>query len=153
MKYQKNKFKYNFFLRIILLLIFIDNSSSSVITGKYPFTKRLNNGNYVIVSSRNITFVDPAFSIAYNSLNFESEILSNDDWLGSTLVSQFSASHGGYVVVILVKTLYIFSSIGEYLNEVNITLNSPKFFCHIITHANNGNNYYMTLISGSNDEE
>ena len=153
MKYQKNKFKYNFFLRIILLLIFIDNSSSSVITGKYPFTKRLNNGNYVIVSSRNITFVDPAFSIAYNSLNFESEILSNDDWLGSTLVSQFSASHGGYVVVILVKTLYIFSSIGEYLNEVNITLNSPKFFCHIITHANNGNNYFMTLISGSNDEE
>ena len=120
MKNRKKELFYNILIYIIFLIFLIDNPSLSIITGKYSYTKRLNNGNYVIVSSRNITFVDPTFSIVYYSTNFDSEKYDYEDTLGSTTVSQFSAYHNGYIIVILVRTLYIFSSIGEYLNETNI---------------------------------
>ena len=100
---------------ILLILILIDYSSN-IVTGKYAFTKRLNNGMYVIASSTNIKFVDSTFTIVINSKNFESEQLPSDsDCLGSTTKSQFSSDHGGYVIVVLAFKLYIFTSIGEYL--------------------------------------
>ena len=151
MKSQKDRIKYIFEIIIVILLIMI-NYTSSIITGKYPYTKRLNNGNYVIVSSRNISFVDSTFSLVYSSKDFDSDMYTTDDELGSTTVSQFSANYNGYVIIILVKKLYIFSSIGEYLNEANTDIESAKFPCYIITHGRSYNNFYFTLIYGTKND-
>ena len=95
---KKKIFVNQYLLEQIILLIFISICSSTVITGKYPYTKRLNNGNYVIASSRNITFTDSSISTSLSSLNFDSDIiLSGESQLGSTTISQFPAEQKGYV--------------------------------------------------------
>ena len=151
MKNRKKELFYNILIYIIFLIFLIDNPSLSIITGKYSYTKRLNNGNYVIVSSRNITFVDPTFSIVYNSKNFDSEMYDSIDKLGSTTISQFSANHKGFVIVVLVTNIYVFSSNGEYLNETNINFNDPRYPCFIITHGYLEDNFFFTLIYANNN--
>ena len=148
MKVLKKKELFNNYLidKIVLLILF-SVYSSTVITGKYPYTKRLNNGNYVIASSRNITFTDSSISTSLNSLNFDSDIIkSNDNELGSTTIAQFPVEQNGYVLVILNKTLFVFSSTGEHLVDQTTTIKKAKFPAYLITNGNSGSNFYFTLI-------
>ena len=46
------------YIFIILLLKLLNYCSLVVQTGKYPYLKRLNNGNYIIISSTSIIFAD-----------------------------------------------------------------------------------------------
>ena len=148
MKVLKKKELFNkYLIDVIVLLILFSSCSSTIITGKYPYTKRLNNGNYVIASSRNITFTDSSLSTSLNSLNFDSDIIkSEDNGLGSTSIAQFPAEQNGYVLVILNKILFVFSSTGVHLVNQNTTIKNTKFPAYLITNGNSGSNYYFTLI-------
>ena len=42
------------YIFIIFLLLFLNYCSSVIQTGKFPYIKRLNNGNYIIISSKSI---------------------------------------------------------------------------------------------------
>ena len=146
--FLKNFIIYLFFLNIFYF------STSIILTGKYPITKRLNNGNYVVASITNITFTDSTLSYVINTKNFDYELIDQDK-IGSSTISQFPAEHKGYVLVILFKTLYIFSSIGDFLSEKNTSIVKPKFPAFIIPHGNSGNNYIFTIVycSGNNNVE
>ena len=140
-----------YLLNQIILLILISFSSSSILTGKYPIIKRLNNGNYVVASSRNITFTDSSISTFSNTLNFESDIIDGNT-LGSNIITQFPAEDNGYVIVILNVNLYIFTSTGEYLTQQNTAIRNANFPSFIITNGHSENNYFFTLIYGGNRE-
>ena len=67
-----------FYKLIIIFTIFLSTfyfSFSAIVTGKYPYTKRLNSGDYIIISSKNIIFTDEmqikcSFEINFNPLLF-----------------------------------------------------------------------------------
>ena len=62
-----------FLLFLLAIYNFITSgyNSFAIITGKYPYIKRINNGNYVIVSKTNITFADSTLSTVINSINLK----------------------------------------------------------------------------------
>ena len=151
--FQNHFFNFYIFLIIIFWNCFCF-SSSEIITGKYPLTKRLNNGYYVIASITNITFADSTLTNVIKTKNFDSEIINQDE-IGSSTISQFPVSDNGYVLVILYKSIYIFSSDGEFLAQKNTSIIKAKFPSIIIPNGHSNNNYYFTLIYciGNDDNE
>ena len=150
MNCRKSIFIFNIhFLQKCIIYLFLLNisfiSTSDILTGKYPIIKRLNNGNYVIASITNITFADSTLSTVITTKSIVSEITQQDDIVSSNVV-QFPAEHNGYVLVIIYKTLYIFSSDGEYLSEENTSIEKPKFPSFIIPNGSSSNNYIFVII-------
>ena len=149
---------YNRYLKqsfLIILFIFLKrfNISCSIIqTGKYPYVKRLNNGNYIILSGNNITFVDDSFTQIINTLNFDSNIFSATEDIESSIVSQFKAKDNGYVIAVLFTTLYIFSSNGEYIKDISLSSYiNGKYSCSVVPNSHSGNNYVLTFIYALSD--
>ena len=139
----------NFFLIIFLLLILFNviNCSLCIIdTGKYSYIKRIKNGNYIILSSTKIIFADSTLSSEIKVKNFDNEIYSSEEEIGSTSVAQFNLEDNGYILAILNNKLFIFSSDGDYLSETEISFINPRYLCPIIPISHSGNNYYFTLI-------
>ena len=139
----------NNFLPIFLLLIFFNNIHYSLCiieTGKYSYIKRIKNGNYIILSSTKIIFADSTLTSVIKVKNFDNEIYSSDEEIGSTSVAQFNLEDNGYIIAILNNKLFIFSYDGDYLSETEISFIYPKYSCPIIPISHSGNNYYFTLI-------
>jgi hypothetical protein len=139
------------FLPIIFYINLFFYSSADITIGKYPYTKRLNNGYFIIVSEGIITFTDPTLTEVTNSK--ELDVSLTEPNIGSTTVSQFPSSDNGYILVILVKTLYVFSSAGDYLAQLNTDIVSSTYSSFIIPNGHSNNQYYFTLIYGSGDSE
>lgn len=129
----------------LFFLNFLYFSSSVIITGKYPIIKRLNNGNYVIASITNITFEDSTLSTIIKTRDIVFNITQQDE-IGSSTVAQFPAEHNGYVLVIIYKTLYFFSSTGEYISEKLTSIEKQKFPSFIIPNGSSGNDYKFAVI-------
>ena len=123
------------------------------ITGKYPYVKRLNNGNYIIVSSSNITFTDQTLTKSLKNFNFKSEQYESINDTVSTTITQFPAEDNGFILVIVVNILYIFSSKGDYLNSVKTSIEYTKAPSFIMTNGHLNNTYYFTLIYSTQKEE
>jgi hypothetical protein len=139
------------FLPIIFYINLFFYSSADITIGKYPYTKRLNNGYFIIVSEGIITFTDPTLTEVTNSKELDVSLTESN--IGSTTVSQFPSSDNGYILVILVKTLYVFSSAGDYLAQLNTDIVSSTYSSFIIPNGHSNNQYYFTLIYGSGDSE
>ena len=90
--------------------------------GNNPYVKRLRSGDYIIISSTNITFMDESFSKVINSINFDYPIFSNTSDeneieyvnIMSTTIEQFSKEDDSYIVVLVNKKIYFFSK-NEHL--------------------------------------
>ena len=66
--------------------------------------------------------------------------------LGSTTISQFPAEDSGFILVILNKDLFVFSSNGEHLVNQTTSISKAKFPSYIVTNGHSGLNFYFTLI-------
>ena len=149
MAQQSLNYNFIFFLTLLFVisyyspLLFI----YGIIIGKYPYVKRLNNDNYIIVSSRNIAFADSTLTKAYKSLNFDSDVYSNFDDFKTTAIAQFPAEDNGYILVNMLKIIYIFSSNGEYMNEIRTSIEYQENFPFtILTDGHFNNSYYSILL-------
>ena len=130
-----------------LSFIFFHYSLSSIETGNYPYLKRLNNGNYIILSSTKIIFADSTLTTSINEYNFGRDIYnSNEGNIGSTTVTQFNSTNDGYIIAVLNQELFIFSSNGAYMKNISIPFIFAKYTISVIPNHHSGNDYYFTLI-------
>ena len=133
-------------LLIIFFIYLLLYPSSALSTGLYPYSKRLNNGYFILVSDTDITFTDSTLTEVKNKKDIS--VTLDEDNIGSTTVSQFPNEDSGYVLVILLQTLYIFSSNGNYLAQTGTSISNPKFTSFIMTKGHSNNEFYFTLIFG-----
>ena len=112
MKIIKNIFNNNYSFQLIIIILFLNNiyySFSTFSIGRYPLVKRLNSGDYIIISSINIIFADDSLTEAKKTHTFGSDIYgTNLNNIGSTTFAQFKPLDNGYILAIAYKTLYIF---------------------------------------------
>ena len=137
-----------FIKHFILLIIFFlkINYSYAFQTGKYPFTKKLNNGNYIILSSTSIIIVDSSFKTVLKTNTFENSVNLGHGTIGSTTVAQFESNDNGYIIAILYNILYILDSGGTILYEETLTFISGDLSCSLIPNSHSGIDYYFTII-------
>ena len=141
-----NAYINKYFLIILLLKFFM--TSKSIQTGKYPYIKRLINGNYIIVSSTGIIISDKNLSDIIAHYDFNSPVYDGQDSIGSTSIAQFTSINNGYILASARDKLYVLSSTGDCLAHTNISFVFEKFPCSLIPHSNSGQQYYFSLIYG-----
>ena len=146
MKYMK--ITYNQLIISLLFLFYIlKYSLNSIQTGQYPYISRLNNGNYIILSSNSIIFADPTLTNELTKITFDSLYYSLDN-AGSATVGQFKAVDNEYIIAIINNKIFILSSNGELLSElIDLKINS-KYICSVIPKSHSDNKYYFSLIYG-----
>ena len=96
---------YSYLLMLFIILFFITESYSYISVHNH-ITTRLNNGNFLVISSDGIYTLDPAFNL-YNKTN---EIINTHQ--KEDLV-HFSEEDGGYILFISGRNHYVFSPYGE----------------------------------------
>ena len=157
MKYIRNKYNnYNSFQFIFLFILFLNLlyfSISSITTGEYPYIKRLNNRNYMILSATKIIYADASLETELKTITFSENIYGGPDDIGSTTIAQFKAEDNGYIIAILNKKIFIFSSKGDYLSETIDENIYAKYPCSVIPLSHSGNYYFFCLIYGLKLEE
>ena len=148
--FYKQYLKSTFLVGLFFLLYFFGESFCLIQTGKFPYIKRLTNGNYILLSSRNITFADGSLSEVVNTLNFDIDKFSDFDDIYSSLITEFKVEEKGYVLAILKQQLYIFSANGDYIKDIDLSSYiSGKYSCSLIPSSySENNNYIITLIYG-----
>ena len=160
MKYIRNKCNnYDLIQFIFLSILFLNSfyySISSIATGQYPYIKRLNNGNYMILSATKIIYADASLETELKTITFSKNIYGGPDDIGSTTIAQFKAEDNGYIIAILNKKIFIFSSKsskGDYLSETIDENIYAKYPCSVIPLSHSGNFYFFCLIYGPELEE
>ena len=146
---ETNKFSSNhfqFFFNIFIILKFSIYFSLSINIGEYPYTKRLNNGNYIILSSTNIAIVDSTLTIEINNIDLQGSVYSERADTYSTIAEQFLERDDEYIVAILKQTIYIFSKEGELLKQEYISSINQQLIHSIVPISHTLNNYYFAII-------
>ena len=138
------------YLKIFQIIFVITSFSIEKIScfslGDFPYVKRLNNGYYFIVSSKNIVICDSSMTTVINEINFNPPIYSSRDDTYSTSAEQFLSRDDEYLIAIIKQEIYIFSKNGEKLKNENITSINPKLVYSIVPYAHSGNDYYFVII-------
>ena len=152
MKYIKYFLKNSINQYLFSLIIFLTNfyySINDIATGKFPFTKKLNNGNYIVLSSTNILIVDSTYTeILSTPISFSPELFNGQDDIGSTTVSQFLEGDE-YIISIIKQKLIIFSKTGVYLQETDLSFIDTKASCSVIPNGKADNSYIFSIIYAS----
>ena len=140
-----NEFPNNFFI-IFLFLGFLFSHIISV--GKDPHVQKLNDGNYIVVSSIGISFFDSTLSIENEDKFVSFQNVQDDNELSlSTTINQFSEEDGNYIIVLFQNNLYIFDSNEIILTkEENIPFIESNRIHSIISYNSSGNEYYFAII-------
>ena len=143
---MKNEANKNYLLLKICLTVLLSYSASEMSIGSYPYTKRLGNGNYIIVSSTGIYFSDQTLTRIKKSYPLTEGYSSFPDTY-STKVEQFSSDDGGYIVVIRISTIFIFSHNGEkiYEDTVSAIFDGEKDYS-IIPYKHFEDDYYFWIL-------
>ena len=94
-----SKFKYFYsFYFFFLFSGFLYYSYISISIGNFPQLKKLNNGNYIVISSAGIYFLDSTLTIKFNNIDFDEPIYTDDSSILSTTINQFSSEERNYII-------------------------------------------------------
>ena len=146
-------YKVNYFFSY-LLLFFISFISFSLCgdydidaSFNYPLIRRLNNGNYIAMTSKGIYLYSDDFSSKMQKYQFSSLLFENDNqYVYSADIVQFSGNDGGYIVFLIRNETYVFSKELELQAHLNLDYIEFRVTYKIIPYGNNDNNYNFLII-------
>ena len=129
---------------IFIFFTFFKNSFQIYIPPcKYPLTKRLNNGNHLLICSTEIYFLDSNYENIINKTNTET---CEDSCVVSIAYSQFLKEDNSYVVIFKNGINYIFSEDGILLSNISIPYNTTGKIYSLVAYGHLNKNYYYALI-------
>ena len=160
--FKTNYIKLSFYILIFSSILFY--SINSLTIGDFPYVKKLNNGRYIVISSRGIAFLDKNLINESHNITFDTEIIYNEISFLSTCIEQFpkeddeNDEYDEYIIVFfrtnIYKYIYIFSSNETLISKTeNISLNDDFNFYQyysIIPYGHSVNEYYFSLIYQEN---
>ena len=116
----------------------------------YPIKKRLNNGNYLIMSTQGIYLYNEEFNLKKNIIVFESRLVKENKEIYSADIAQFLSEDNGYVICLILNETYIISKKGEYKYHFTIDYGKIEVGNQIIPYGHDDNNHYFIILSIEN---
>ena len=145
---MKNFFEYSFL--IIFFLFFISNSFISCerhTDFDYPIKKRLNNGNYLVMTTQGIYLYNEEFTSKIDKVIFESRLIESNNYAYSEDIAQFLSEDGGYIICLIRNETYILSKSANFQAHKTLDYISFRVIYQIIPYSGSDNNYYFAIIS------
>ena len=127
----------------ILFFFFSKLSFQNLPSCTYPLTKRLNNGNHLLICSTDIYFLDSNYENIINKTNTET---CEDSCVISIAYSQFLKEDNSYVVIFKNGINYIFSEDGMLLSNISIPYYTTGKIYSLVAYGHLNKNYYYALI-------
>ena len=145
---QKLYFHSHFILVLFIIKIFLSESTQR--DNDYPLKFRLNNGNYIVLSSKGIHIYDSSFNSKTEVKTFNSRIIDNDGDAYYTNIAQFLSEDDSYIICQMKDTFYIINKYGTYITDFRIDYldtNGGTNFYSIIPYGHSNNEYYFYIIT------
>ena len=140
---KKTKNVFNMHILFYILIFFCKNTLGSIPPCNYPLSKRLNNGNNLLICSSGIFFYDSNFEKIINSINTTE---CSGDCVFSTAYSQFLEEDDGYVVVLHKGINYIFYENGDFITDFSLSYYSEGKPYSIICYEHLNELYHYSII-------
>ena len=129
-----------------IFIIYFYNSICTQTDFDYQLKKRLNNGNYLIVSTQGIYLYNDQFNSRKDIKIFNSRLVYGNIDIYSADIAQFLPEDNGYIICLLLNETYILSKNGEYQTNFTLDYIQKKQGHKIIPYGNDGNNHYYFVI-------
>ena len=114
--------------------------------------KRLNNGNYLVMTTKGIYFFNEAFTANISLISFGSRLISENYELYMSDIEQFSSGDNGYIICLLKSETYFLSKNGVLLKQMTLDYILNNYYFNIIPLGkfNNQNKFYYVIINMEN---
>ena len=121
----------------------------------YHKKKRLNNGNYLYMTTKGIYIANEGFTSKISLVDFGTRIISSNLELYMSDIEQFSTNDNGYIICLIKNETYFLSKKGDLLKHLTLDYISKGFYYNIIPLGkyNNQNNQYYYVIIDMEDVE
>ena len=113
----------------------------------YHRKKRLNNGNYLIMSSQGIYLYNEEFNSKISLVIFENRLAESNNHIYSSDIAQFSKDDNGYIICLIKNETYILSKTGTFLQHITLDYVNLDWNYRIIPYGHNNNEFYYVIIS------
>ena len=156
MMYIQRLFIYIFF-KLSYLLFFFSSLILIVCSSDFDYhrKKRLNNGNYLYMTTKGIYIANEAFTTKISLVDFETRLISSNFELYMSDIEQFSTNDNGYIICLIKNETYFLSKKGDLLKHLTLDYISKDFFYNIIPlgkYNNQNNKYYYVIIDLEDNE-
>jgi hypothetical protein len=111
----------------------------------YYKKKRLNNGNYFILSTQGLYLYNEDFNAKVGLVVFNSSQFTSHADITSSDIAQFSKDDNGYIICLVKDELYVLSKSGTYLNHITVDFVIREFTYRIVPYGKNNNEYYFAI--------
>ena len=116
----------------------------------YQLKKRLNNGNYLILSTQGIYLYNEEFTVKKEVKVFESRLVEHNYEIYSADIAQFLKEDHGYIICLMLNETYIVSKSGEFLYHFSLDFTKIRVGNKIIPYGHLDNNYYFAILTLEN---
>ena len=117
----------------------------------YHRIKRLNNGNYLIMSTQGIYIYNEEFNSKIDLTIFSSRLLESHNNLISAVIEQFSIENNGYIICLIKNETFFLSRKGVLLRNKTLDYIIYNSNYNIIPIRQSGNQYYYVIINIENN--
>ena len=133
-----------FFLNIYLFLLYFCLCETDF---DYNRKKRLNNGNYLIMSTQGIYLYNEYFNRKKNLTIFESRLANSISEIYSSDIDQFLSEDNGYIICLIKNETYFLSRNGALLQHITLDYIIETLYYNIIPYGYLNNEYYYVIIN------
>ena len=112
----------------------------------YPMKKRLNNGNYLLMTTKGIYLYDEEFISKIDKVVFESRMIESNDYYYSEDIEQFLTEDNGFIICLIRNETYILSKTADLLCHITLDYIYYRVAYQIVPYGHSYNDYYFAII-------
>ena len=145
-------FSYSLLFLISFICFSLCGDYDSEASFNYRLIRRLNNGNYIVMTSKGIYLYSDDFSSKMKRHQFDSPLFENNNqYVYSADIAQFSNNDGGFIVFLIRNETFVFSKEVDLKAYLHIDYIQFRVTYKIIPYGSNGDDYYFLIIQVDND--
>ena len=136
-------------INIFPVLIFIFHFIVTICISDFDFhrKKRLNNGNYLVMTTQGIYLYNEKFNTKIDLIVFNTRIIESNWEMYMSDIEQFSSEDNGYIVCLIKNETYYLSKNGKVLQHITLDYITKNLFYNIIPYGHLYNEYYYVIIN------
>ena len=112
----------------------------------YPIKKRLNNGNYLVMTSQGIHLYNENFTSKIDKVIFDSRLIENNDYAYSENIAQFLSNDDGYIICLIRNETFILSKRADLLAHETLDYIYYRVAYQIVPYNHYDHYYYYAII-------